>query len=202
MSQAGEPPPAPTLQASRRSALWIALAVYVASIPAANWLIRSIGTVVLPDGTHLAPVGFGLLAPSGVYAAGVAFVARDVVQRAAGRRWALGAIVLGTLLSAAVSPRLALASGSAFFFSEMADFAVYTPLQRRSFVLAVLASGVVGSLVDSVLFLTVAGIPLEQALPGLVLGKVWVQLLALPLAAWLRRRLPPPRAPGAPPAGG
>jgi uncharacterized PurR-regulated membrane protein YhhQ (DUF165 family) len=175
----------------RKVAGGLAAAVYVAAIPAANWLIRNAGTVVLPDGTHLAPVGFGLLAPSGVYAAGVSFVARDVVQRAAGRVAALVAIVLGTLLSALVSPQLALASGSAFLVSELADFAVYTPLQRRRFVLAVLLSGVVGSVVDSVIFLGVAGIPLAAALPGLLLGKLWVQLGALPLAAWLRRRLPP-----------
>lgn len=174
----------------RGAVLGVALAVYVASVPAANWLIRNVGPVVLPDGTHLAPVGFGLLAPSGVYAAGVAFVARDVVQRAGGRRLALAAIVVGTLLSGLVSPQLALASGSAFLFSELADFAVYTPLERRRFVLAVLLSGVVGSVVDSVLFLQVAGIPLAQALPGLVLGKLWVQLAALPVAVWLRGRLP------------
>ena len=174
----------------RAAARWIALAVYVASVPAANWLIRNVGAVVLPDGTHLAPVGFGLMAPSGVYAAGVAFVARDVVQRAAGRRAALLAIALGTAVSAAVSPRLALASGSAFLFSELADFAVYTPLQRRSFVLAVFASGLVGSVIDSLIFLSVAGIPLATALPGLLLGKLWVQLLAVPFAAWLRTRLP------------
>ena len=174
----------------RRVAGGVALAVYVASIPAANWLIRNVGTVVLPDGTHLAPVGFGLMAPSGVYAAGVVFVARDVVQRAAGRWAALGAILLGTLLSVLVSPQLALASGSAFLVSELADFAVYTPLERRRFVLAVLLSGTVGSVVDSVIFLGVAGIPLAVALPGLVVGKLWIQVLALPLAAWLRGRLP------------
>ena len=176
---------------NRRAVGWAALAVYAAAIPAANWLIRSAGTTVLPDGTHLAPVGFGLLAPSGVYAAGVSFVARDVVQRALGRRLALAAIALGTLLSVLVSPQLALASGSAFLVSELADFAVYTPLQRRHFLLAVLLSGVVGSLLDSLIFLGVAGIPLAVALPGLLLGKLWVQLGALPPMAWLRRRLPP-----------
>lgn len=179
---------------NRRTVGWIALAVYAAAIPAANWLIRSAGTTVLPDGTHLAPVGFGLLAPSGVYAAGVSFVARDVVQRALGRRRALAAIAAGTLLSVLVSPRLALASGSAFLLSELADFAVYTPLQRRHFLLAVLLSGVVGSLLDSLVFLGMAGIPLGVALPGLLLGKLWVQLGALPPAAWLRRRLPPVEA--------
>ena len=93
-------------------------------------------------------------------------------------------------LSAAINPRLALASGLAFFFSELADFAVYTPLQRRYFLGAVVASGIVGSIVDSVLFLQVAGIPLGAALPGLLLGKVWVQLAAVPLLAWVRGRIP------------
>lgn len=171
-------------------AAWLAMAAYVATVPAANALIRSVGTVALPDGTHLVPVGFGLMAPSGVYAAGVAFVARDVVQRLAGRRAALVAIAAGTVLSVLVSPRLALASASAFLVSELADFAVYTPLQRRRFVLAVLLSGLVGSVIDSVLFLSIARIPFSAALPGLLLGKVWVQLAGVPIAAWLRKRLP------------
>jgi uncharacterized PurR-regulated membrane protein YhhQ (DUF165 family) len=156
----------------------VALVLYGGSILAANWLIRNVGTVTLPDGTHLLPVGFGLLAPSGAYAAGVTFVARDVVQRSMGRVAAIGAVVAGTALSALVDPRLALASGSAFFFSEMVDLAVYTPLERRNFALAVLLSGIAGSIVDSVIFLGVAGIPLAAALPGLL------------LASWLRDQVP------------
>ena len=175
---------------------WIgvaALVLYGGSILAANWLIRNVGTTTLPDGTHLLPVGFGLLAPSGSYAAGVTFVARDVVQRSMGRAAAIVAVVAGTLLSALVDPRLALASGSAFFFSEMVDLGVYTPLERRNFALAVLLSGVAGSIVDSVIFLGVAGIPLAVALPGLLLAKLWVQLLATPVAAWLREQVPETR---------
>lgn len=183
---------------TRTSARWLALGTYCVSIIAANWLIENVGPVVLPNGTHLAPAGFGLLAPSGAYAAGVTFVARDVVQRTAGRLWALAAIVAGTVLSVAVSPQLALASGGAFLFSELVDFAVYTPLQRRSFVLAVFASGLVGSAVDSALFLTLAEIPLTtpgstlpySTLLGLVLAKFWVQLLAIPVAVWIRERVP------------
>ena len=176
---------------SRRS--WVGAVARVVnggSILAANWLIRNVGTTTLPDGTHLLPVGFGLLAPSGSYAAGLTFVARDVVQRSMGRTAAIVAVVVGTLLSALVDPRLALASGSAFFFSEMVDLAVYTPLERRNFAMAVLLSGVAGSIVDSVIFLGVAGIPLAAALPGLLLAKLWIQLLATPAAAWLRDQVP------------
>ena len=117
------------------------------------------------------------------------FVARDVVQRVLGRTSAIAAILLGALLSALVDPRLAIASGAAFLFSELVDFAVYTPLQKRSFVVAVVVSGIVGSVVDSLLFLTIAGISLGAALPGLLLAKVWVQLLAAPVAAVLGNKL-------------
>lgn len=172
--------------------IYAALLVYCGSIVVANWLILNVGTVVLPDGSHLVPVGFGLMAPSGSFAAGATFVARDVVQRLAGRRWALISIAAGTCLSVLVSPQLALASGTAFLFSELVDFAVYTPLQERRFVLAVVLSGIVGSVIDSVLFLSLAAIPLAAALPGQLLAKVYVQLLAGPFAAWMRRRAPHP----------
>ena len=183
---------------TRRSTVFVAaaLAIYCGSIVVANWLVLNVGPVVLPDGSHLVPVGFGLMAPSGAFAAGITFVARDVVQRAAGRRWALIAVAVGTVLSVLVSPRLAVASGSAFLFSELVDFAVYTPLQERRFVVAVVLSGIAGSVVDSVIFLGLAGIPLAAALPGMLLAKVWVQLLAAPVAAWLRGRIP--RAASAP----
>ncbi|MFC7609949.1 VUT family protein [Teichococcus aestuarii] len=79
-----------------------------------------------------------------------------------------------------------LASAAAFLLSETADLLVYTPLQRRNLVLAVLASSLVGLVVDSVFFLGIAFGDLGY-LPGQVLGKLWMVLLALPFAAWLRR---------------
>lgn len=169
-----------------RSVGIVALVVYGVSIYLANWMIRSVGTVVLPGGSHLLPVGFGLMAPSGTYAAGLTFVARDVVQRTIGRRWSLLIIIPGAILTALLDVRLAVASAAAFLFSESVDFLVYTPLQRRGFVRAVVASGLVAALVDSLLFLSIAGIPLAVALPGLLLGKFWVMLVAAPVAALLR----------------
>jgi hypothetical protein len=44
----------------------------------------------------------------------------------------------------------------AFLLSDLADLAVYTPLQRRRLMLAVQASGVVGLIVDSIVFLWLA----------------------------------------------
>lgn len=161
---------------------------FAACIPAANWMIGNIGTICVPDGPCLIPVAPGVAAPSGVLMIGLALVLRDMVQRRLGKGWGLAAIVLGTLLSVLVAPAsLIAASATAFFLSEMADFAVYTPLQRRRLVLAVLLSGVAGLVVDSIVFLYIAFGGMEF-LGGQILGKLWMTLAALPAIAWLRER--------------
>ncbi len=154
----------------------ILILAYIATIPAANWLIGNIGTVCAPMQPCLIPVAPGILAPSGVLMVGVALVLRDLVQRRFGAKISLACILVGSVLSTAIAPpALALASGAAFLLSELADFAVYTPLARRRFVWAVLASCVAGAVVDSALFLWLAFDLLEH-LNGQVLGKVYASL--------------------------
>jgi uncharacterized PurR-regulated membrane protein YhhQ (DUF165 family) len=166
------------------------LAAFIACIPIANWMIGHIGTTCVPNGPCLVPVAPGLMAPSGVLTIGLALVLRDLVQRRLGRVWSLGAIVVGAGLSAAIAPpALVVASTTAFFFSEMADFLVYTPLQRRHFVTAVVASSTVGLIVDSVIFLWLAFSSLEFVW-GQVVGKAWMVLVSLPFIYWLRARDP------------
>jgi uncharacterized PurR-regulated membrane protein YhhQ (DUF165 family) len=69
----------------------------------------------------------------------------------------------------------------------LADFAVYTPLARRRLITAVVASSVVGLVVDSIVFLWLAFGSLDF-LAGQVVGKAWMVLLSIPFVAWLRRR--------------
>lgn len=167
-----------------------AFTVYVAAIVASNWLIVRVGIPAGP-GVHLTPVGFGLLAPSGVWAAAVSFPARDVTQRLGGRWLGIAAILIGAAVSWKISdPHIAAASGITYLCSESADFAVYTPLQRRWFVPAVFASGCVAIVIDSALFLHLAGIYSAPALEGLILGKFWVILAAVPVTWALRNRGP------------
>ncbi len=169
-----------------------ALLLFLASVPFANWLIQHVGTVCVPAGPCLVPVAPGLMAPSGVLAAGAALVLRDVVQRCLGPAWGVGAIVLGAVLSVLIAPpSLVLASSAAFLLSEFADFAVYTPLQRRGLLLAVLASSLAGLVVDSLMFLLLAFGSLEF-LAGQVIGKAWAVLLSIPLIRLLRRVAPTP----------
>ena len=164
------------------------LAAYIACIPIANWLIQHVGTICPPDGPCLIPVAPGLMAPSGVLMAGLALVLRDLVQRRLGVTYGLIAIGAGTVLSAALAPApLVVASAVAFLLSELADFAVYTPLQKRGLLLAVAASSLVGLVADSLLFLWLAFGSLEF-LAGQIVGKTLMVLLTLPAIRWLRAR--------------
>ncbi len=171
---------------------FIAFILFLGSVPLANWLIGHVGTVCVPDGPCLVPVAPGLMAPSGVLTVGAALVLRDVVQRCLGTFWGLSAIFAGTVLSVLVAaPSVVLASGAAFLLSELADFAIYTPLQRRGLVRAVVLSSGLGLVVDSVVFLSLAFGSLAF-LPGQIVGKAWAVLLAIPLVRLLRRMAPTP----------
>lgn len=160
---------------------------FLACIPAANWLIGNVGTRCLPDGPCLIPVGFGLMAPSGVLMIGAALVLRDLVQRWLGLGWVLVAILVGALMSATVAPpSLVMASAAAFLLSELADTAIYTPLAERRLLLAVALSSLVGIVIDSAIFLWLAFGSLAL-LPGQIVGKAIMVALAMPVI-WLIRR--------------
>lgn len=177
-----------TIAQRLRAEGFVFLAAYMACIPIANWLILHVGTVCPPDGPCLVPVAPGLMAPSGVLMAGLALVLRDLVQRRLGVTYGLAAIGGGVLLSAALAPApLVIASTVAFLLSELADFAVYTPLQRRGLVLAVAASSLVGLVADSLLFLWLA-FGTFDFLAGQIVGKAIMVVLTLPAIHWLRAR--------------
>lgn len=151
------------------------LVAYIATIPLANWTLQQFGIFA---------VG-ALLIPAGTLWAGLAFTLRDLVQDYLGRWWTIGAIVVGAALSAFISPQLALASGTAFLFSELADLSVYTPLRERHWLGAVAASNSVGLVVDSVLFLLLAFGSLEF-LAGQIVGKLVMTVLAVAVLARVR----------------
>lgn len=144
----------------------------------ANWLVTHLGTMRCGNGPRLIPVLPGELtpsrnsiyAPSGVLAIGVGFTLRDLVQRRTGVKITVLAILAGALLSAALDTSLALASGLAFLLAEMLDLLVYTPLHYRNLVGAVVASNIVGVVVDSIIFLTIASGSLAL-LEGQIIGK-------------------------------
>ncbi len=173
----------------RRVLAAAAIAVFAAAVAAANALTARYGFI---------PVGLGLTATAGTYAAGFCLLARDWVHDTAGRVAVLAAIAAAGAASAVMAgPRLAVASATAFVVSELADLAVYQPLRRRGFIRAVIASNTVGAPVDTVLFLALAGFPIWAAVPGQLLAKATATAIpvavVLAVRALLRHRV---RAPG------
>lgn len=156
-----------------------ALFAYVSCIVLANYLTDEYGLI---------SVGFGLSATAGTYAAGAALLARDVVQDTLGRVGVLVGIALGAALTYVISPALATASAVAFLLAELADMAVYTPLRSKGWAKAVLASNVVGAVVDTYVFLWLAAFPITaDAVSGQLLGKLlWATMVPVALVVGLR----------------
>lgn len=163
---------------------------------------------VLSSHYGLVSAGFGLMVSAGTYAAGLSLGLRDALTETGGYRWVLGAIAVGIAISALLADgRIALASAVAFGLAELLDLAVYSRLRTRSTAAAparvddsghgayrpgtagraprwraaVAASNAVGAVVDTLLFLSIAGFPITaQSVGGQLLVKaVWMTLLAL-----------------------
>lgn len=168
-----------------------AAAALVTSIAAANWLTSELGQV---------PAGFGLFVTAGTYTAGLALAFRDVLHEAGGVRWVLATIAAGAAVSFLLGDgRIAVASVVAFTAAELADLVVYSPLRRRHWHTAVAASNAVGAVVDSLLFLTLAGFPLTWSGVGgqLLVKAVWVTAGFLLITEAVRRAVPRERLVGA-----
>ncbi len=166
----------------------VAAAAFVGTVWLSNWLLARYGVV---------SIGFGLYAPAGVFAVGIAFTLRDIVHRTLGRTAVFACIVAGCLLAYLIEAdatipgghiAIAAASAIAFLFSETADLAVYEPLAKKSFVGAVAASNTIGAVVDSALFLWLAFGSLAL-IEGQIVGKLMMTAAALPFVFVARNRL-------------
>lgn len=165
-------------------------ALFVATVIGANWALGRWGIITLPV--------IGWAAPAGVYFAGIAFGLRDALHEAASRtwrRWVLGSIAVGAVVSYLIEDAvtipgghvpIAVASGLAFALSELADLAVYSPLRERHWVGGVIASNTVGAVVDSALFLWLAFGALDT-MGGQIVGKLAATAIVLPVVWWSRR---------------
>lgn len=150
-----------------------------AGILVANWATTNFGFV---------PVGFGLAATAGTFAAGFTLALRDGIQDSLGRKAILWVIFAGTVLSFAIAdPAIAVASGAAFLFAELLNFAIYTPLRERSslgdkrWATAVVSSNLAGAVADTAIFIGIAfGMSaILPAMAGQLVGKAWATLIYL-----------------------
>jgi len=164
-----------------------------------------VGCVALANVTTshwgLVPAGLGplvLAVPFGTYFAGLTFGIRDGLQDCGGMKWTLPAIAAGAVLSFALADfQVALASCVAFVVAELVDLFVYTPLRDWGWRRAVVVSNAVGAVVDTLLFLWLAGFldglgakAAASAIGGQLLVKAVLTTAAYVAAreAWLRWR--------------
>jgi uncharacterized PurR-regulated membrane protein YhhQ (DUF165 family) len=163
---------------------------FVGLVILANWLASR----------YVVSVGFGRVAPAGVFCIGGVLVLRDWLQQrwglvrtmplvyAAGlASWGIGSAAGWTSLQ-----KIAVASVVAFTVSETVEAVVFTPIRRRNLTLGAGLSATVGNALDSYIFLSLAFGSLTFFL-GQFIGKS--EMIALGTALTLaRRRLLPTAA--------
>ena len=164
----------------KRTTLGVAMSAGLfVGIVAANYATTRYGFV---------PVGFGLTATAGTFAAGVTLALRDGIQDTLGRWAVLAVIALGAALSFFIAdPAIAVASGIAFLLAELLNFAVYTPIRERAkfgdkrWALAVASSNFVGAIVDTAVFIGIAfgASAIMPAMAGQLVGKAWATIIYL-----------------------
>ncbi len=158
---------------------YLTAACFVGTVYAANWMLTHYG---------IWKVG-AFLVPSGVIFAGLGFLLRCCLQELASRVWVLGCILAGAVLSLWLgasahvpggATSIAVASAAAFTLAEFCDWAIYSPLRRRTLTGGLTAAQIVGAVVDSFVFLTLAFGSSALFGPGnLFLGQVIAKTLVV-----------------------
>ena len=120
--------------------------------------------VQYPVGATLGGLDLSEILTWGAFTYPAAFFVTDLANRrlgpAAARRVVLVGFALAVLLSIwLATPRIAIASGTAFLAAQMLDVAVFDRLRRGAWWRAPLASSAIGSVLDTLLFFALAFAP-------------------------------------------
>ncbi|MCB1382438.1 MAG: queuosine precursor transporter [Notoacmeibacter sp.] len=105
--------------------------------------------------------GLGEILTWGAFTYPVAFLVNDLTNRrlgvAAARKVVVAGFVLAVILSIwLATPRIAIASGSAFLVAQMLDATVFNSLRRAAWWRAPFISTLIGSAIDTVIFFSLA----------------------------------------------
>lgn len=139
---------------SALSTYWRSLAAMTVLIVASNWLVQfpiNAGVVL----------GLPILITYGAFTYPVTFLVTDLTNRRHGprvaRRVIYAGFAVGLVLSAILAtPRIALASGTAFLVAQLLDVTVFNWLRRQSWWRAPLFASLLGSVVDTMIFFSMA----------------------------------------------
>jgi uncharacterized PurR-regulated membrane protein YhhQ (DUF165 family) len=149
--------------------LLVAIAAMVAVVAASNFLVQ------FPVGMTLGSVNLGDILTWGAFTYPAAFLVTDLTNRHFGPAKARIVVLVGFAVAVLVSiwlasPRIAIASGSAFLLAQLLDVAIFDRLRRGAWWQAPLISSLIGSVLDTVVFFSLAFAPAMAGL-DLMLGR-------------------------------
>lgn len=165
--------------------LFYLLSIVVANVVTAKFAPLQLGLFIVPMGTLLI---------------GATFILRDLVQNKYGRAktylFIFTALILSALVSFMLGDTLLIVAASAISFvvSETADTEIYSRL-KLPMAWRVFYSGIVGGLLDSVLFVVIGLSPLGanilpwEAIPAAITGQVIVKTIIQLLGALVLKQV-------------
>jgi len=144
---------------------------YLGSILLANILVHTFGLIQL----------WGVTFPAGAVVIGLTFTARDFVQKRWGKLGCWGWMFAASIITLLFNWKLAFASITAFLIAESIDWLIYTyvPLSFRG---RIIASNLISTPLDSIVFVLLAFGPIWPAIWGQTIVKLLSSMVLLPLA--------------------
>lgn len=136
---------------SKLTNTWPFVAAMAAVVAASNYLVQF----------PVTQFGLGEILTWGAFTYPVAFLVNDLTNRrfgaAAARKVVLAGFVLAVALSIwLTSPRIAIASGTAFLVAQLLDVSVFNAFRSQTWWRAPFISTMIGSVVDTLLFFGIA----------------------------------------------
>jgi len=136
----------------------VALAAMVATVAASNVLVQ------FPVQFALGDVNLGDILTWGAFTYPVAFLVTDLTNRAFGPQKTRLVVVAGFAVAVILSvwlatPRIAIASGSAFLVAQLLDVSIFHRLRNGAWWHAPMFSSLVSSALDTVIFFSLAMAP-------------------------------------------
>ena len=143
----------------RRQGFLIAVATMAAVVLLSNILVQH------PLAFRVGRLDLADLLTWGAFTYPLAFLVTDLTNRLFGARTARRVVYVGFAAAVALSiyfstPRIAIASGSAFLVGQLLDVGVFNALRERAWWKAPAFSSLLGSFVDTLLFFSLAFAPL------------------------------------------
>ena len=143
----------------------VAVMAMVVVVTASNILVQ------YPVQFDLGPIHLADILTWGAFTYPFAFLVSDLTNRHDGPNRARFVVLAGFLVGLALSfwlstPRIAIASGSAFLIGQLLDIAVFQRLRNRYWLIPPLSASLFGSLLDTLIFFSIAFAPAFAVVDG------------------------------------